>query len=472
MVKKVVATLVGLVIVACGIFVGWNFLEKNPTAEISKRLDNLYTEKQHIYLKDESKAEDFAQLGKDLAALQKEEDKTLSPLIADGQKKAKARDYLAQVYGVDTITGKDNPGKLSASFDAKGLEEMRQNFQGFQRPDEFTKWLEQQYGSMKTAVENRSQAAATLEGLPSTIEEGNAKEVASKLLTSEKLLSDLDLQMDAADLTAKYQSYVEKNKQALYQALGIEGLKGLDPESRLAKALKPFQEAADKAAADSQKAQDDKVRELERQQEEKKPETANGSTVKKPDDGKKRIAFTFDDGPSKVTNQLLDALKELDIKATFFVIGENADAYAPIVKRMLAEGHQVGLHSFHHDNYKKLSDQQIETDVQKCLKVCKEKIGFTPTLFRFPYGSGGKREKAIINKYGMKTVFWDIDSLDWKSRNKDAVYQLVMKTLHNDAVSLMHSIYPSTVEAVRMLVPKLKAMGYEFVRPQDVWDLK
>src|ERR1700719_4529684 len=100
------------------------------------------------------------------------------------------------------------------------------------------------------------------------------------------------------------------------------------------------------------------------------------------------IAMTFDDGPSSAnTPRLLEILKQRNIKATFFLIGQNVAANPDIVRRILAEGHEVGNHSWTHPQLSKLSDDRVTAEITKTQDAIKDASGFTPTLLRPPYGA-------------------------------------------------------------------------------------
>ena len=100
------------------------------------------------------------------------------------------------------------------------------------------------------------------------------------------------------------------------------------------------------------------------------------------------IAMTFDDGPSsETTPRLLEILKQRNIKATFFLIGENAASNPDIVRRILADGHEIGNHSWTHPQLSRLSDDRVTAEINKTQDAIKEASGFTPTLLRPPYGA-------------------------------------------------------------------------------------
>jgi peptidoglycan-N-acetylglucosamine deacetylase len=112
--------------------------------------------------------------------------------------------------------------------------------------------------------------------------------------------------------------------------------------------------------------------------------------------------MTFDDGPSVGnTARLLDILKQRNIKVTFFMIGPNVVAHPEIARRVLAEGHEIGNHSWTHPQLSKLSDQRVTEEISKTQEAIKNATGFTPTILRPPYGAITKRQRQWIeNQFG------------------------------------------------------------------------
>src|SRR4029077_1781714 len=128
------------------------------------------------------------------------------------------------------------------------------------------------------------------------------------------------------------------------------------------------------------------------------------------------IAMTFDDGPSAtLTPKLLDILAAHQIKATFFVIGENVAEHPEIVARAAHEGHEIGNHSWSHPNLVKMSDDDVRSQIQRTDDAIKSATGSRPTLLRPPYGSITSREKRWIHdQFGYQIILWDVDPYDWK----------------------------------------------------------
>src|SRR6202007_273382 len=123
------------------------------------------------------------------------------------------------------------------------------------------------------------------------------------------------------------------------------------------------------------------------------------------------IAMTFDDGPSpETTPRLLEILKQRNIKATFFMIGQNAQSNPAIVQRILAEGHEIGNHSWTHPQLSKLSNDRVSEEITKTQAAIKNACGYTPVLLRPPYGAITARQKEWIEKqFGLSVIIWSVD---------------------------------------------------------------
>ena len=177
------------------------------------------------------------------------------------------------------------------------------------------------------------------------------------------------------------------------------------------------------------------------------------------------IAMTFDDGPSpETTPRLLDILKQRNIKATFFMIGQNAERNPEIVKRILAEGHEIGNHSWTHPQLAKLSDDRVTEEITKTQNAIKNASGYTPTLLRPPYGSITARQKEWIeNQFGLSVILWSVDPFDWKRPGASVIEQRILAGAAPGAIILSHDIHKQTVDSMPATLDALAAKGYKFV---------
>lgn len=182
------------------------------------------------------------------------------------------------------------------------------------------------------------------------------------------------------------------------------------------------------------------------------------------------IALTFDDGPSaKLTPKLLDLLAAHHIKATFFLIGENATEYPDIVAREAREGHEVANHSWSHPNFGKMSDDGVRSQIRRTNEAIKNAIGSSPTLLRPPYGSITARQKKWINQeFGYKIVLWDVDPLDWRRPGPSVVCNRIVKNTRAGSIVLAHDIHPGTIEAMPCVLKELEEKGFKFVTVSEL----
>ena len=178
------------------------------------------------------------------------------------------------------------------------------------------------------------------------------------------------------------------------------------------------------------------------------------------------IALTFDDGPHEVyTGQLLDGLKERGVQVTFFLIGQNIEGKEDVVKRMKAEGHLIGNHTYHHVNLKEISEKKAEEEVQMTCNKIYDTAGICTSFVRPPFGEWKKNLDFDIT---MIPVSWNVDSLDWTTENVDKTVKRVVKDVEEDDIILMHDIYDATADAAVVLIPELTARGYQLVTVSEL----
>jgi peptidoglycan-N-acetylglucosamine deacetylase len=182
------------------------------------------------------------------------------------------------------------------------------------------------------------------------------------------------------------------------------------------------------------------------------------------------IAMTFDDGPSAtLTPKLLDLLAAHDIKATFFVIGENVAEHPDIVARAAREGHEIANHSWSHPNLAKMSDAGVRRQLLQTDEAIKSATGTRPTLLRPPYGSITEREKRWIHdEFGYQIVLWDVDPYDWKRPGPAVVRNRILQETRPGSIVLSHDIHPGTIEAMPSTFDALKAKGFKFVTVSEL----
>lgn len=185
---------------------------------------------------------------------------------------------------------------------------------------------------------------------------------------------------------------------------------------------------------------------------------------------KKLAALTFDDGPDvHYTTKILDILKQNNIKATFFIIGVRAEAHPEMVKRIAAEGHVIGNHTWDHPDIKKIDINKIKEEVQRNDDLLSKLIGYKPHLFRPPYGFANANDIRELGKLGYKIIDWSVDTKDWAGTPPDKIMDYVHKELSPGAIVLEHCAggkddkLDNTVDALPKIITYLKSQGYSFV---------
>lgn len=182
------------------------------------------------------------------------------------------------------------------------------------------------------------------------------------------------------------------------------------------------------------------------------------------------IALTFDDGPSAAnTPRLLDMLAKRNIKATFFVVGECARDHPDLLKRELAEGHEIANHSWSHPNLGKMSDDAVRSQLQKTHDAILQATGVAPKYLRPPYGSFTERQrKWAYEQFGYKCIFWEVDPLDWKRPGSAVVAQRILSSTKPGYIILAHDIHKQTVDAMPEVLDGLLAKGFKFVTVSEL----
>lgn len=276
-------------------------------------------------------------------------------------------------------------------------------------------------------------------------------------------LAELEQQLQQA------QSELEQQKQALEQARSeAEAASGTISEQE-----KTISDQ-EKAISDQQKTIEELRQQIALKQLPNSSSQTSGITPPAGVDGlkgKKLVALTFDDGPGPCTAQLLDLLKKEQVKATFFVLGTKVNAYPELVKRMDAEGHEVGNHSQNHKNLAKLSADGVKMEMDTCANKIKALIGHDPTVMRCPGGSCNETVKTYAKNKGIPIIQWDVDTRDWESRNTEAILKKTFTgsaAASDGSIVLLHDIHKSTVDTVPQIIQRFKEAGYTFVTVSEL----
>ncbi|ORY03289.1 glycoside hydrolase/deacetylase [Basidiobolus meristosporus CBS 931.73] len=186
------------------------------------------------------------------------------------------------------------------------------------------------------------------------------------------------------------------------------------------------------------------------------------------------VAITFDDGPGSFTQELLNILG--NTRVTFFLVGENVDKYPEIVREMYRRGHHIASHTYSHANLNELDTAGIEREMRRSSDAIYRAIKVRPRYMRCPYGECDDRVLAVLKRLGYKVIYWNLDTLDWKTQSTQATvsaYNVLDKNPPNSSnyISLQHDVHAPTIRAVRDILKKVRDTRYRVVTvPQCLQD--
>lgn len=196
--------------------------------------------------------------------------------------------------------------------------------------------------------------------------------------------------------------------------------------------------------------------------------TVIAETIRKLDPEKPMIALTFDDGPHyKNTPWLLEILEENNARSTFFLLGSRTawNGSPEAVEKLVKSGNEIASHTQNHKDLATLSIEDLNAEIADAREAIYSLTGDYPTFVRTPYGSYNDTVKKHVNA---PLVLWNLDSEDWKSGNRDTIVSHVLEEARDGKIVLMHDIHTCTVEAVEVLIPKLKEKGYQIVTVREL----
>ena len=189
----------------------------------------------------------------------------------------------------------------------------------------------------------------------------------------------------------------------------------------------------------------------------------NAVAIYRGNPNRRMVALTFDAtyGDNQ-TYELLEILRNNNIKATFFLSGIWLINYPQLARAIAAEGHEIGNHSYTHPHMPMISMQEVINQVTRTEALIRNITGQDPYLFRPPFG---EYTQALLNQLaslGYVTIMWTIDSLDWKNPGADAVVARVVDNAEPGAIILMHQSAPDTLQSLQSMIDQLRDQGYEF----------
>ncbi|MCX5748234.1 MAG: polysaccharide deacetylase family protein [Proteobacteria bacterium] len=184
------------------------------------------------------------------------------------------------------------------------------------------------------------------------------------------------------------------------------------------------------------------------------------------------VALTFDDGPDPVrTPALLAALDQLGVKATFFVVGAAVDAHPDVTRQIVAGGHELGNHTYTHRYLPMARSKAVLRELAATDRAIERATGTVPTIARPPYGGRSPRTVQAFARAAKRLVLWDVNSFDWRGKSVPQVVERVLERTRPGSIILMHEARDggeATIEAVRLLVPRLRARGLAFATIGDL----
>lgn len=185
------------------------------------------------------------------------------------------------------------------------------------------------------------------------------------------------------------------------------------------------------------------------------------------------VALTFDDGPHPAnTPKILDILKRHNAKATFFVVGESAARHKAILARAVAEGNEVGAHTWSHIKMSGSSDERIISEMDRTNAAITDATGRRPVVMRPPYGATNSHVlDLMMSRYGMSSILWNVDTEDWKHPGVDVVTNRAVSRARNGSIILVHDIHASTLAAVEGIVTGLQRRGFHLVTVSELIEM-
>ena len=181
---------------------------------------------------------------------------------------------------------------------------------------------------------------------------------------------------------------------------------------------------------------------------------------------KKKVALTFDDGPNdKSTVQILAILKKYDVKATFFVLGQNVVKHLDVVRMIHDQGHEVANHSWSHKNLTKLNPAQMHDEIDRTSDAIFEATGEYPASYRPPYGA---IDASVRKEIQLNSVLWNIDTMDWHHKDPVKTLKNVKANAKDGGIILMHDIHQQSADALEAILQYLQQEDYEFVTTKEL----
>ena len=201
----------------------------------------------------------------------------------------------------------------------------------------------------------------------------------------------------------------------------------------------------------------------------------SGNVVSEEACSAKVVALTFDDGPHpKKTPEILEILDKYDVHATFFAVGENAEAHPEIVKAEIDAGHEIGNHTYTHVFLKNADCEKVKREICAFDDYMLEEFEYKPKLLRPPGGLYNDSVCTFAESMGYSVILWSVDTRDWAHTSAGAIADTILDNVSGGDIILCHDFIGGeahTAQALRTVIPQLKNMGYEFVTVSELMAL-
>ena len=181
------------------------------------------------------------------------------------------------------------------------------------------------------------------------------------------------------------------------------------------------------------------------------------------------VALTFDDGPSIYTEYILDILEEHSARATFCVLGNRIENWADTIRRAHLLGNEVIGHSWNHVSFTRLDEYNIQRQIVDTSAAIEEVLGVPTTpMFRAPYGALNSTVRKVARELEYSILNWSLDTLDWRYRDPNHIYNFIMANAMEGSIILLHDIRRPTAEAMRYVIPGLIEQGFDLVTASEL----
>ncbi len=203
------------------------------------------------------------------------------------------------------------------------------------------------------------------------------------------------------------------------------------------------------------------------------PREGGGGIIRSVPVQSKVVAITFDDGPDpRVTRPVLEVLRKFSVHCTFFLVGLEVERYPDVAKEYVADGHEIGCHTYSHRNLRGVAPEVVNTELDQAEKTFARVLGVHPTLFRFPHLVQSGPAVAAVQARGYTVIGCSLDSYDWKITDADQLAKRVTSLVKPGDIVLMHDGggrgLAKTVKALTLIFQTLQDQGYRCVTVSEL----